>query len=93
MAWDLVVTNARIVDGTGGAPFVGDVAVKDGKIAEIGTVTGDADRSIDAEGRVLAPGFIDAHTHYDGQLLWDPWANPAAVATRSRRCARRTRST
>jgi N-acyl-D-aspartate/D-glutamate deacylase len=79
MAWDLVVTNARIVDGTGGAPFVGDVAVKDGKIAEIGTVTGDADRSIDAEGRVLAPGFIDAHTHYDGQLLWDPWANPAAV--------------
>ena len=79
MAYDLVVRNALIVDGTGNKAYPGDVAVQDGKIVAIGEVGDDAARTIDAGGKVVAPGFIDAHTHYDGQLLWDPWANPAAV--------------
>jgi len=77
MAYDLVVKNAVIVDGTGKKSYPGDIAVKDGLIAAIGKVDGEATRVIDAGGKVAAPGFIDAHTHYDGQLMWDPSADPA----------------
>jgi N-acyl-D-aspartate/D-glutamate deacylase len=77
MAYDLVVRNALIVDGTGAKGFKGDIAVKDGRIAALGSVSGEATRTIDAGGRVAAPGFIDAHSHYDGQLLWDPAIDPA----------------
>ena len=79
MTYDLVVRNALIVDGTGRKAYPGDVAVKDGRIAAIGEVQGDATRTIDVGGQVVAPGFIDAHTHYDAQLLWDPAANPTTV--------------
>jgi N-acyl-D-amino-acid deacylase len=61
--YDLIIENARLVDGTGAPPFVGAVAVKDGRIAAVGTVAGSAGNRIDAGGRVLAPGFIDVHTH------------------------------
>jgi len=72
MAYDLLVRNGRIVDGSGMPAFRGDVAVKDGKITEIGKLSGPAKRTIDAEGRVVAPGFIDNHCHYDAQVTWDP---------------------
>ena len=74
MAYDLVIKDAQILDGTGTPSFSGDVAVTDGKIAAVGAVSGAATRVIDAAGRTLAPGFIDIHTHMDAQLLWDPLA-------------------
>lgn len=74
---DLVIRNARVVDGTGEEGFVGDVAVKDGLIRSVGTSMGAATREIDAGGKVLAPGFIDIHTHYDPQICWDRLATPS----------------
>jgi N-acyl-D-amino-acid deacylase len=78
MTYDVVVKDARIVDGTGKPAFAGDIAVTDGKIVAVGEVSGDALRTINADGQVVAPGFIDAHTHYDAQLMWDPSANPSS---------------
>src|SRR5258705_5980733 len=72
MAYDILIKNARICDGTGAAAFSGAVAVRDGKIVEVGTVSGVAKREINADGLILAPGFIDHHTHYDAQISWDP---------------------
>src|SRR5436305_10229631 len=72
MAYDLLIKNGRIVDGSGGPSYRGDVAVKDGKIVEIGKLSGPAARTVDAAGRVVAPGFIDNHCHYDAQVTWDP---------------------
>ncbi len=70
---DLVIDNARLCDGTGAPSTMGALAVRDGRIAAIGALGGAAThRRIDAEGRALAPGFIDPHTHYDAQLAWDP---------------------
>jgi N-acyl-D-aspartate/D-glutamate deacylase len=74
---DLVIRNARIVDGTGAPEQNGDVAVKDGKILAVGEFTGSADSELDAGGNVLAPGFIDIHTHFDPQLCWDGLATPS----------------
>lgn len=73
--FDTIIRNGKIVDGTLMPAFIGDVAIKDGKIAQIGFVTGSADREIDATGLVVAPGVIDIHTHYDAQLSWDPYAS------------------
>ncbi|HTZ72230.1 MAG TPA: amidohydrolase family protein, partial [Acetobacteraceae bacterium] len=73
MTYDLLIRNGRIVDGSGMSAFRGDVAVKDGKIVEIGKLTGAAaKRTVDAQGAVVAPGFIDNHCHYDAQVTWDP---------------------
>ena len=72
MTYDLLIRNGRIVDGSGMPAFRGDVAVKDGKIAEIGKLSGAATRVVDAHGAVVAPGFIDNHCHYDAQVTWDP---------------------
>jgi N-acyl-D-amino-acid deacylase len=72
MAYDLLVKNGRVVDGSGMPSFFGDVAVKNGKIVAIGKLASAATRVIDAEGMVVSPGFVDNHCHYDAQVLWDP---------------------
>ncbi len=72
MGYDLIIRNGRIIDGSGMPSFQGDVAVQDGKIAEIGKFSDPAKRTIDAQGLAVSPGFIDNHTHYDAQILWDP---------------------
>ncbi|MEX2616581.1 MAG: amidohydrolase family protein [Alphaproteobacteria bacterium] len=72
MAYDLLIRNGRIIDGSGMPGYRGDISIKDGKIAEIGKLGGAAERVIDAEGLVVAPGFIDNHTHFDAQVTWDP---------------------
>ncbi len=76
--YDLIVRNGTIVDGTGAPSFIGDVAVKGGLIAAVGTVHGDAAQEIDATGKVVAPGFVDVHTHYDGQATWDAEMAPSS---------------
>jgi N-acyl-D-aspartate/D-glutamate deacylase len=73
----LRIRDAQIVDGTGTAPFEADVVVSQGKIAAVGKFEGLAAQEIDAKGRVLSPGFIDVHTHYDPQLCWDRLATPS----------------
>jgi N-acyl-D-amino-acid deacylase len=73
MAYDLVVRGGRVVDGSGLPSYVADVAVKDGKVAEIGKVKDAAAKTIDAGGLAVSPGFIDHHTHLDAQMLWDPY--------------------
>ena len=72
MSYDLLIKNGRIVDGSGAPSFNGDVGIKDGKIVEIGKLSGTASRTVDAGGQVVAPGFIDNHCHYDAQVTWDP---------------------
>ncbi len=74
---DLVIRNARIIDGTGGTEIRGDVAIKDGSIVAVGKYDGEAKETLDAAGRILAPGFIDIHTHFDPQLCWDGLATPS----------------
>src|SRR5262245_21449322 len=70
---DLVIEDARIVDATGGPSRYGSVAVRNGRIVEVGAPSGQLGREVvRADGRVVAPGFIDPHTHYDAQLSWDP---------------------
>jgi N-acyl-D-aspartate/D-glutamate deacylase len=72
MGYDLLVKNGRIIDGSGRPAFNGDVGVTNGKIVEIGRLDGAAKRTIEADGRVVSPGFVDNHCHYDAQVLWDP---------------------
>ena len=72
MVLDLLIKNGRVVDGSGQPSFHADVAVQDGKIVGVGKFTASATRTINADGRVVAPGFIDHHTHFDSQAMWDP---------------------
>ncbi len=75
--FDLVIRNATVVDGTGAAPRVADVAVEGNLIVGVGDDLGAARREIDAEGLLLTPGFVDIHTHYDGQVTWDSLVAPS----------------
>lgn len=72
MAYDLLIKNGTVVDGTGAPQYRADVAVNNGKIAEIGKITDGAKHTVDASDLIVAPGFIDPHTHYDAQICWDP---------------------
>ncbi|MBV9858706.1 MAG: amidohydrolase family protein [Alphaproteobacteria bacterium] len=74
---DLIIENARIINGLGGPARDGALAVKDGRIAAIGRELGAAADRVDAQGQVLAPGIVDLHTHFDAQLTWDPFATPS----------------
>ncbi|WP_216892338.1 N-acyl-D-amino-acid deacylase family protein [Nocardia alni] len=76
--FDLVIRGGDVHDGDGGAPITADVAVLDGKIAEIGDVRGAGREEIDARGQIVTPGFVDIHTHYDGQAVWDDSIAPSA---------------
>jgi N-acyl-D-aspartate/D-glutamate deacylase len=75
---DLVIRGGTVVDGTGGPVRSGDVAVDGGVITEVGDVDGKGTREIDADGAVVAPGWVDIHTHYDGQVTWDPEVTPSS---------------
>ena len=75
---DLVVRAGTVVDGTGGPPRTADVAVREGRITEVGKVTGRGRREIAADGAVVAPGFVDIHTHYDGQATWESRLQPSS---------------
>jgi len=70
--FDTLIKGGTVVDGSGSTPFVADVAVKDGMIAAIGHALGNATETVDATGLIVAPGWVDIHTHYDGQVTWDP---------------------
>ena len=72
MTYDLLLRNGRVIDGSGMPSFHGDVGIRDGKIVASGKLDGPATRTIDVDGRVIAPGFIDNHCHYDAQVTWDP---------------------
>ena len=77
--YDLVIRNGTLVDGTGGKSYVGDIAIKDGIIAAIGQFSGKANKEIDARNQVVSPGFVDIHTHYDGQAIWDSQLKPSSI--------------
>src|SRR5262245_43287555 len=75
---DLVIRNGLVVDGTGTAPRQADVAIDGDRIAAVGTNVGQGRRELDARGMLVAPGWVDIHTHYDGQATWDPYMTPSA---------------
>ncbi len=80
MTYSLIIRNGTIIDGLGGEPYVGDIAVRDGVITAVGHVNGDtADREIDANGLLVTPGFVDLHTHYDGQAIWSERLTPSSA--------------
>jgi len=75
---DLVIRGGTIVDGTGAPRFSGDIAIDDGMISSVGGKAGAARRELDARGLLVAPGWVDIHTHYDGQVAWDPYLSPSS---------------
>jgi N-acyl-D-aspartate/D-glutamate deacylase len=77
--YDILIRNGTIVDGTGAPGMRGDVAVADGRIVAVGAVSGTARETIDAEGCIVTPGFVDIHTHYDGQVSWDQVLAPSSI--------------
>ena len=75
--YDLIIKNGTVYDGTGDKPFVADIAIKGRKIEAIGELDEVSKQTINAEGKIVAPGFVDIHTHYDGQVTWDPYLRPS----------------
>lgn len=79
MSYDIVIRNGTIVDGTGAARYRADIALSDGRIVAIGKITDGAKKIIDASDLIVAPGFVDPHTHYDAQICWDPLLSSSAL--------------
>ena len=77
--FDVVIRNGLVVDGTGNPGQTADVAIRDGRIVAIGEVSGNGNHEIDAEGLVVAPGFVDVHTHFDAQVFWDTTLSPSPL--------------
>jgi len=75
--FDLIIKNGSIYDGKGTKPYQADIAISNEKIVEIGDIKGEGKKVIDAEGKIVTPGFVDIHTHYDGQVTWDPYLRPS----------------
>src|SRR5210317_1993827 len=75
--FDLIIKNGLIYDGKGSNPYKADLAISNEKIVGIGDIQGDAKEIINAEGKIVTPGFVDIHTHYDGQVTWDPYLRPS----------------
>ena len=76
--YDLIIKGGTLIDGTGAASITSDVAIKDGCIVDIGKITSKANRAINADGLFVTPGWVDIHTHYDGQVSWDPYLSPSS---------------
>lgn len=77
--YDLKITGGTIIDGTGAARRSGDLGIKDGRIVDVGECNGNATETVDASGALVTPGFVDVHTHYDGQVSWDPDLAPSSI--------------
>jgi len=77
--YDLKIVGGTLVDGSGGDRYSGDVGIKDGRIVDVGKCDGSATETIDADGAIVAPGFVDIHTHYDGQISWDEELAPSSI--------------
>ena len=75
---DLVIRNGTIVDGSGNESFRGDIAIDDDRITKVGEIINKGKREIDAKGKLVTPGWVDIHTHYDGQVCWDPYLTPSS---------------
>src|ERR1700745_4351942 len=76
--FDIVIRGGAVIDGSGGAPYVADIAVRGGKIVAIGAISGAGVEEISAAGRIVTPGFVDIHTHYDGQITWENRLAPSS---------------
>ena len=74
---DLVIRNGKVVDGTGEEAFMGDIAIDGDRITKIGLVEDKGKEEIDAKGHLVTPGWVDIHTHYDGQVCWDSYLTPS----------------
>jgi N-acyl-D-aspartate/D-glutamate deacylase len=76
--FDVVIRHGTVIDGTGAEPVRADVAIRNGRVVGVGTVDGTGAQEVDAEGLLVTPGFVDIHTHYDGQATWDSRLQPSA---------------
>ena len=77
--FDVIIRNGEVIDGTGGTRFRADIGIKDGRIVKIGRIEGEAATVIDATGKVVCPGFVDVHTHFDAQVFWDSALTPSPL--------------
>ena len=76
--YDLIIRNGTVIDGTGADRKVADIAISEGQIMKVGEVLERANNEIDANGKLVTPGWVDIHTHYDGQATWDPILAPSS---------------
>jgi N-acyl-D-amino-acid deacylase len=78
MTYDLLIRGGTVIDGSGNAPFEADVSINGSRITAVGKVEGRAKTEVDARGKIVTPGFVDIHTHYDGQVVWSSSLSPSS---------------